>query len=105
MVRREPVQSLTQEFISGEMNRRDFMKRAAALGLVTAGAGAGLGSQVGTAAATTATYTPQLIAQRAAAQVAEVPREQTLVAVRSSIKGKFDEYQLWNPFLPSANHQ
>jgi peptide/nickel transport system substrate-binding protein len=105
MVKRNPVQSLTEEFIGGDLNRREFMKRAAALGLVTAGVGAGLGSQVGTAAATAAAYAPELIAQRAAAQVAEVPREQTLVAVRSSIKGKFDEYQLWNPFLPSANHQ
>src|SRR5215212_2219815 len=105
MVKRDPVQSLTQEFISGDLSRREFMKRAAALGLATVGAGAGLGSQVGTAAATAAAYTPELIARRAAAQVAEVPREQTLVAVRSSIKGKFDEYQLWNPFLPAANHQ
>ncbi|MBW3632051.1 MAG: ABC transporter substrate-binding protein [Chloroflexi bacterium] len=105
MVKRDPVQSLTQEFISGDLSRRDFMKRVAALGLAAAGAGAGLGSQVGTAAATNAAFTPAMIAQRAAAQVAEVPREQTLVAVRSSIKGKFDEYQLWNPFLPSANHQ
>src|SRR5215210_7210902 len=92
MVRRDPVQSITQKFIGGDLSRREFMKRAAALGLATAGA-------------TAAAYTPELIAQRAAAQVAEVPREQTLVAVRSSIKGKFDEYQLWNPFLPSANHQ
>jgi peptide/nickel transport system substrate-binding protein len=105
MVRRDPVQSLTQKFIGGDLNRREFMKRAAALGLATAGVGAGLGSQAGTAAATAAAYTPELIARRAAAQVAEVPREETLVAVRSSIKGKFDEYQLWNPFLPSANHQ
>ena len=105
MVKRDPVQSLTQEFISGDLSRRDFMKRAAALGLATAGVGAGLGGQVETAAATAAAYSPERIAARAAAQVAEVPREQTLIAVRSSIKGKFDEYQLWNPFLPSANHQ
>jgi peptide/nickel transport system substrate-binding protein len=105
MVRRDPVQSLTQEFIGGDLSRREFMKRAAALGLATAGVGAGLGGQVGTAAATAVAYAPELIARRAAAQVAEVPREQTLVAVRSSIPGKFDEYQLWNPFLPAANHQ
>src|SRR5215210_3099110 len=92
MVRRDPVQSITQKFIGGDLSRREFMKRAAALGLATAGA-------------TAAAYTPELIARRAATQVAEVPREQTLIAVRSSIKGKFDEYQLWNPFLPSANHQ
>src|SRR5215218_3143107 len=105
MVKRDPVQSLTQEFIGGDLSRREFMKRAAALGLVTAGAGAGLGGQVGTAAVTAAAYTPELIARRAAAQVAEVPREQTLVAVRRRIPGKFEEYQLWNPFLRLANHQ
>ncbi|HLL50122.1 MAG TPA: ABC transporter substrate-binding protein, partial [Thermomicrobiales bacterium] len=105
MVRRDPVQSLTQEFIGGELSRRDFMKRAAALGLATAGVGAGLGSQVGTAAATNAGFTPAMIAQRAAAQVAEVPREETLVAVRSPAEGKYVEYNLWNPFLPLANHQ
>jgi peptide/nickel transport system substrate-binding protein len=105
MVRRDPVKSLTQDFIGGDLSRREFMKRAAALGLATTGVGAGLGGQVGTAAATAAAFTPERIAERAAAQVAEVPREQTLVAVRSSIPGKFDEYQLWNPFLPAANHQ
>src|SRR5215216_6535303 len=107
MVRRNPVQSLTQEFIGGDLSRREFMKRAAALGLVTAGAGAGFGSQVGTAAATAAAFTPERIAERAAAQVAEVPREQTLVAVRSGAEGKYVGYNLWNPFLPSqqANHQ
>ena len=44
MVKRDPVQSLTQEFISGDVSRREFMKRVAALGLATAGVGAGLGS-------------------------------------------------------------
>lgn len=104
MVKQDPARSLTQGFIGGEMSRRDFMKRAAALGLTTATAGA-VGAQVDTAAAIAAAYTPERIAERAAMQVAEVPREQTLVAVRSTQKGKFDEYQLWNPFLPSANHQ
>src|SRR5215218_876223 len=102
MVRRDPVQSLTQEFIGGDLSRREFMKRAAALGLATAGVGAGLGSQVGTAAATAAAYTPELIAARAAAQVAEVPREQTLVAVRSRQAGKFIDELIWNPFLPAG---
>ena len=105
MVRHDPNLSLTGAFISGDMSRRDFMKRAAALGLAGSAAAAAFGSQVDTAAAISAAYTPELIAERAAAQVAEVPREQTLVAVRSTQKGKFDEYQLWNPFLPAANHQ
>jgi peptide/nickel transport system substrate-binding protein len=95
---------LTRDFISGQVSRRDFMKRAAALGLTAAGAGA-FGSQVDTREAVAAAYTPQRIAERAAAQVAEVPREETLVAVRSPAEGKYVEYNLWNPFLPLANHQ
>ena len=105
MVKRDPVQSLTQEFISGDVSRRDFMKRVAALGLATAGVGAGLGSQVGTFAAAAAAYTPELIARRAAAQVAEVPREETLVAVRSRQQGKYVDELIWNPFLPAGEHQ
>jgi peptide/nickel transport system substrate-binding protein len=95
---------LTKDFISGHVSRRDFMKRAAALGLTAAGAGA-FGSQVDTREAVAAAYHPQRIAERAAAQVAEVPREETLVAVRSPAEGKYVEYNLWNPFLPLSNHQ
>src|ERR671910_2290972 len=108
MVRREPVQSLTQEFIGGDLSRREFMKRAAALGLTTAAVGGGLGALVpGSVEATNAAFIPARIAERAAAQVAEVPREETLVAVRSGPEGKYLGYNLWNPFLPSnqANHQ
>jgi hypothetical protein len=104
MVKQDSARSLTQSFISGEMSRRDFMKRAAALGLTTATAGA-LGAQVDTAAAIAAGYAPERIAERAAAQVAEVPREETLIAVRSPAEGKYVEYNLWNPFLPLSNHQ
>jgi ABC-type transport system substrate-binding protein len=105
MGRKDPVRELNEALITGAIDRRSFLKRAAALGMVAAGAGAGLGGEVGTVAATNAAFTPELIAKRAAAQVAEVPREDTLVAVRSRIKGKFDEPTLWNPFLPAANHQ
>jgi peptide/nickel transport system substrate-binding protein len=108
MVKRDPVQSLTQEFIGGDLSRREFMKRVTALGLTTAAAGGALGALVpGSVEATNAAFTPARIAERAAAQVAEVPREQTLVAVRSGPEGKYLGYNLWNPFLPSnqANHQ
>src|SRR5205085_6732676 len=47
-------------------------------------------------------------AQVAAAQasgLAQVPRNQTLVTVRGGTQGKFIEDQLWNPFIPTANHQ
>ena len=103
MVKRDPSRNRSRRSSSaGELSRREFMKRAAALGLATAGAGAGLGSQVGTAAATAAAYTPELIAARAAAQVAEVPREETLVAVRSRSQGKFIEDQALESLPPHA---
>src|SRR3954468_1557774 len=108
MVKRDPVHSLTQEFISGDLSRRKFMKFAAALGLSGTAAGGALGAPApGSVEATNAAFTPELIAQRNAAQLAEVPREQTLVAVRSGPEGKYLGYNLWNPFLPSqqANHQ
>jgi peptide/nickel transport system substrate-binding protein len=105
MSRKDPVRELNEALITGSIDRRSFLKRAAALGMVAAGAGAALGGEIGTVAATNAAFAPELIAKRAAAQVPEVAREDTLVAVRSRIKGKFDEYQLWNPFLPAANHQ
>ena len=101
------TRSLTRQFISGDMSRRDFMKRAAALGITAAAAGgAGISNQVGTVAATNAAFTPEMIAQRARAQLAEVPREETLVAVRSDASApRYVEFNLWNPFLPAANHQ
>src|SRR5215217_939793 len=108
MVKRYPMQSLTQEFIGGDLSRREFMKRVTALGLTTAAAGGALGALVpGSVEATNAAFTPARVAERAAAQVAEVPREETLVAVRSGPEGKYLGYNLWNPFLPSqqANHQ
>ncbi|MCA9876554.1 MAG: ABC transporter substrate-binding protein [Thermomicrobiales bacterium] len=105
MGRKDPVRELNEALITGSIDRRTFLKRAAALGMVAAGAGAALGGEVGTVAATNAAFTPELIAKRAAAQVPEVAREDTLVAVRSRVKGKFDEYQIWNPFLPASNHQ
>ncbi|MFT4037743.1 MAG: ABC transporter substrate-binding protein [Thermomicrobiales bacterium] len=105
MGRKDPARELNEALITGAIDRRTFLKRAAALGMVAAGAGAALGGEIGTVGATNAAFTPEMIAKRAAAQVAEVPREDTLVAVRSRIKGKFEESQLWNPFLPAANHQ
>lgn len=62
MVKHDPARSLTQGFISGDVSRRDFMKRAAALGLSVAGAGAAFGSQVDTAAAISAAFSPEMIA-------------------------------------------
>src|SRR5207237_9890053 len=46
--------------------------------------------------------------QVAAAQgvgLKQVARNQTLVTVRGGTQGKFIEDQLWNPFIPTANHQ
>ena len=64
-----------------------------------------LQGEVGTAYANSVAFTPERIAERAAAQLAEVPREKTLIAVRSAAQGKYIEDELWNPFLPLANHQ
>jgi peptide/nickel transport system substrate-binding protein len=38
-------------------------------------------------------------------QLADVPRNQTLVTVRGGTQGKFTDDQLWNPFLATASHQ
>ncbi len=72
MVKRDPVLSLTNGFISGDVSRREFMKRAAALGLTGTALGA-FASQADTATAIAAAYTPGRLAERAAAQLAEVP--------------------------------
>ncbi len=101
MTRQNPVQTLTQEFINGAISRRKFMKGAAALGLTAAGA-TSLEGQVGTAAATNAAFAPHLVAQRAAAQVAEVPREETLVAVRSGHRGQVRWVQPLESLPPGA---
>ena len=100
MVKRDPVLSLTNGFISGDVSRREFMKRAAALGLTGTASARASPARSTPATAIAAAYTPERLAERAAAQVAEVPREQTLVAVRSPIEGKYVEYQLWNPVPP-----
>jgi peptide/nickel transport system substrate-binding protein len=108
MVERSSVQHLAQDLMAGRLSRRGFMKRAAALGLSASAISTVLASPSATqAAAGGAAYTPELFAARAAAQVAEVPREQTLVAVRSRQQGKFVDDQSWNPFLPGGglDHQ
>src|SRR5688572_32074843 len=79
------------------------MKRAAALGLTTAAVGGGLGALVpGSVEATNAAFTPARIAERAAAQVAEVPRGGPLVAGRSPAEGRTAGKNPGNPFLPAA---
>jgi peptide/nickel transport system substrate-binding protein len=106
MVEHSSVQHLAQDLMAGRVSRRGFMKRAAALGLSASAISSVLSSPAATqAAAGGAAYTPELIAARAAAQVAEVPREETLVAVRSRQQGKFTDELIWNPFLPAGEHQ
>ena len=108
MVEHSSVQHLAQDLMAGRLSRRGFMKRAAALGLSASAISTVLASPSATqAAAGGAAYTRELIAARAAAQVAEVPREETLVAVRSRQQGKFVDDQSWNPFLPGGglDHQ
>ncbi len=91
MVNPQAVHRLAWELSSGQLNRRDLLKRALALG-ISASALAGI----------MATNVVPALAQ----DLAELPREQTLIAVRGGTQGKFTEGDLlWNPFLPLANHQ
>ena len=59
MGRKDPVRELNEALITGSIDRRSFLKRAAALGMVAAGAGAALGGEVGTVAATNAAFAPE----------------------------------------------
>lgn len=91
MSEQQSIQRLAWELTSGQLSRRDLFKRATALG-ISASAMAGI----------MATSVVPALAQ----ELSEVPRENTLIAVRGGTQGKFTEGDLlWNPFLPLANHQ
>jgi peptide/nickel transport system substrate-binding protein len=90
MVVDDRIQSLAQELAAGKLNRRDFFHRAAMLGLSAS------------AVAVTIASTPNAAV---AQDMPEIPREKTLIAVRGGTQGKFEEDQIWNPFLPTGNHQ
>jgi peptide/nickel transport system substrate-binding protein len=91
MVNHEKVGALIEEFKTGKMSRRDFLLGASALGFSAAAISGGLSG-----------VTPiSALAQ----DLPEVPRENTVIASRSAIAGKFDEALLWNSFIPAANHQ
>jgi peptide/nickel transport system substrate-binding protein len=93
MVHKEAVWKLVENYKAGRLSRRDFLVDAAAMGF----------SATAIAGALTAT---SMKAMPALAQdLKEVPREKIVVASRSAIAGKFDEAELWNPFIPAANHQ
>ncbi len=95
------VQSLVHEWAAGRLGRRDLLKRAAALGLSAPALAAIVAGS--TAAGSAAAALPAVVAP--GAQLKEVPRERTVIAVRGGIQGKFDEAEIWNPFLPTGNHQ
>ncbi len=91
MANPQAVNRLAWELTTGLVNRRDLFKRAAALG-ISASALTGI----------MATNVVPALAQG----LEEIPREETLIAVRGGTEGKFTEGDLlWNPFLPLANHQ
>ena len=91
MSEQHAVQQLAWEISTGKLNRRDLFKRAAALGISASVLGSVMATDV----------MPAL-----AQDLAEVPREDTLIAVRGGTQGKFTEGDLlWNPYLPLANHQ
>jgi len=93
MANRETVWNLVSNYKAGKLSRRDFLVDAASLGFSVAAIGGAL-------AATSLETMPAL-----AADLPTVDRNKTMVASRSSIAGKFDEAQLWNSFIPAANHQ
>jgi peptide/nickel transport system substrate-binding protein len=103
MVDDDRIQSLTQDLFAGRLDRRSLFARAAALGLSASAVTAALGAGVGTAAAAPSAST--LAALAATAQLEELPREKTLIVVRGGVQGKFEEAEIWNPFLPLGNHQ
>ncbi len=55
------------------------------------------------AAAAKPTEAPKPAAAPAAP--AQVPRNRQLILMWSGKEGKYDKYQLWNPFIPSSTHQ
>ncbi|HEY1296364.1 MAG TPA: ABC transporter substrate-binding protein [Chloroflexota bacterium] len=78
------------------MNRRRFLRTA----LVT-----GSAAMVATALPRAAFAETRFAAPAFQQGLAQIPRNQTLVLVRGGTQGKFTEDQLWNPFIPTANHQ
>src|SRR5262245_17455595 len=80
---------------SPSVSRRQFLRAALVTGSV---AMAVVANPTGLLASPTQVATSQVIGLQ------QVPREQTLVTVRGGTQGKFIEDQLWNPFIPTANH-
>src|SRR5262249_48884177 len=56
---------------------------------------------------TTAAAQPTAAPKPAAApaQPAQVPRHRPVILMWSGKKGKYDKYQLWNPYIPTSPHQ
>jgi len=95
---RSGIQALGRDLSAGRLSRRDFVKRAAALGLAAPAIAGAMTAVLST------NPTAGLAAQ--GTQLKEVPREDTLVAVRGGTQGKFTAGDLLgNPFLPLGNHQ
>lgn len=102
MTQRDSVQSLTLELREGRIDRRAFIRRAAALGLTAPAIVSALAFTTAEAAA----RAPSSMLPALAQDLQEIEREKTVVAVRGGTQGKFTEGDLlWNPFLPLANHQ
>ncbi|MBV9170028.1 MAG: ABC transporter substrate-binding protein [Chloroflexi bacterium] len=79
------------------MNRRQFLRAA----LVTGSAAMVAAAVPGAALAAETKFAAPAFQQG----LAQIPRNQSLVLVRGGTQGKFIEDQLWNPFIPTANHQ
>ena len=76
---------------SHSINRRQFLRTALLTGSV---------AMVAAAVPGAAFASPRQVAAAQATGLKQVPRNQTVVTVRGGTQGKFDEDQLWNPFIP-----
>jgi peptide/nickel transport system substrate-binding protein len=78
------------------INRRQFLRTALLTGSVALVAATVPGSVLAA---------PKQVAAAQVSGLKQVPRNQTLVNVRGGTQGKFIEDQIWNPFIPTGNHQ
>src|SRR5262249_48680583 len=93
MGEKDVLKTLAWELTNGRLNRRDLIKRAAALGL--------------SATALAAAVDAALLPLRARAQdLKQGPRKKPLTVVRGGTQGKSTDGKFGNPYpSPAGNHQ
>ncbi len=91
---------------NGKLSRRRFLQYAEIAGFATLAAPWLAACGAAAPAAPSAQQEEAAVEAAAAVQgIKDIPREKTFIAVRGGDKGKFVEYDQWNPFVPVANHQ